>query len=107
MLAMEIDVLLLQQQRAEGTMTHPQQGSMASSSHLYRPMSGDAETMTSLTPGTYLNDSFSNNLAAPANPNALRRQSLSFEEALNQPKREGRRPPISAFQSAASQDCKP
>lgn len=76
-----------------------------SSMHLFRGMGADVEHTPSIVPPTYLDAGFGSDYSTSANPNALRRQAVNFEEAMNQPKRESRRPPASAFQSAASQDC--
>ena len=73
--------------------------------NMLRGMSTEHEYTTSLAPTTYLEAGFGNDYSAPANPNALRRQAVNFDEALTQPKREARRPPASAFQSAACQEC--
>lgn len=71
---------------------------------MLRGVSTDIDHTSSLAP-SYLDTGFGSDYRSAANPNALRRQTVNLDDALVQPKRESRRPPASAFQSAASQDC--
>lgn len=86
----------------------------APSSHLPCAMSGDLDAAPHQLPPISMLDG---SLFAPpryklaaANPSALRKQSLNLETEMppgppQHPRREVRRPPISAFQHAASEDC--
>lgn len=84
--------------------------------HMMRGFSGDIDTAShQLPPYAMLDDKLYGSgpqLPLAANPNALRKQSLNLDDIPHLPKpqppprREVRRPPISAFQSAATQDCK-
>ena len=78
----------------------------APSSNIVWRMSGEPE-VGQLGPTTLLEGGLlaERNLAS-ANPQALRRQSFNLEEPPRPPpRREVRRPPVSAFQQVAVQDC--
>ena len=96
------------QQAGEALPLQQQQQQQQSSLNPFRGIGSDLEHSTSLAPPAFLESGFANSYTAPANPSALRKQAVAFDEGLGaQPKRESRRPPISAFQHAASQDCEP